>query len=123
MARPLRVLLIEDDLNDADLLAYALKREGLDCELRRVVDAGELRSTLLEAMPDVVVCDFSLPGFDGFQALEITGRICPRVPFFFFSGTIGEEKAKLARRLGAAGYVEKGNPAGLIAQIKFYANM
>lgn len=121
MIRPLRILLIEDDVNDADLLTYALKREGFDCELRRVVTAVELRSALPEARPDIVVCDFSLPGFDGFEALEMTGRIYPDVPFFFFSGTIGEDKAQLARRMGAAGYAEKGNLASLIAQIKPYA--
>ena len=121
MATLLRILLIEDDVNDADLLAHALRREGLTCELRCVANAHELRRALIESKPNVIVCDFSLPEFDGFEALEMTGSAYPDIPFFFSSGTIGEDRARLALKLGAAGYAEKGDVAGLIKQIKPYA--
>ncbi len=122
MATLLRILLIEDDVNDADLLSYALKRNGISYAMRRVANAHELRIALQESKPNVIVCDFSLPEFDGFEALEITGSACPDVPFFFSSGTIGEDRAQLALKMGAAGYAEKGDLVSLIAQIKPYAD-
>lgn len=122
MATLLRILLIEDDVNDADLLAYALKREGIACELRRVANARELRTALMESKPNVIVCDFSLPQFDGFEALEMTGNAWPDIPFFFSSGTIGEDRARLALKMGATGYAEKGDLPSLIKQIKPYAD-
>lgn len=122
MATLLRILLIEDDVNDADLLAYALKRAEITYTLRRVANARELRLALTESKPNVIVCDFSLPEFDGFEALEITGGACPDVPFFFSSGTIGDDRAQLALKMGAAGYAEKGDLISLIAQIKPYAD-
>lgn len=118
MTMPLRILLIEDDLYDAELLSYALKHEGMVHQLRRVESAQELRYALPEFNPQVIVCDFSLPGFDGFEALEITGAVCPKVPFFFSSGSIGRERAQLAMKLGATGYALKGDYVTLLAQIK-----
>jgi DNA-binding NarL/FixJ family response regulator len=95
-----------------------MKQDGLPHQVRRVETAPELRTVLPDFDPQVIVCDFSLPGFDGFEALEITGKLCPRVPFFFSSGTIGRERAQLAMKLGATGYALKGDYVNLLAQIR-----
>lgn len=121
MATLLHILLIEDEADDADLLAYALRREGIAYELKRVATAQELRTALAESKPNVIVCDFSLPQFDGFEALELAGKVCPDIPFFFSSGTIGEDRARLALNMGASGYAEKDDLASLIEQIRPYA--
>lgn len=118
MTEPLRILLIEDDAYDAELFAYAVEKAGMRHHLRRVDSAAELKAVLTEFNPQVIVCDFSLPGFDGFEALKITGSLCPKVPFFFASGTIGRERAQLALKLGATGYSLKGDYASLLGQIK-----
>lgn len=123
MSTPLRILLIEDDFYDAELLAYALKNNGLLHQLRRVENATELRTALTEFAPQVVVCDFSLPGFDGFEALEITSNACPKTPFFFSSGSIGRERAQLALKRGATGYSLKGDYDSLLSQIKEHVSV
>ena len=118
MKTPLNILLIEDDFFDAELAADALRNEGVPHRLRQVDTAVELRTALTEFTPQVIVCDFSLPGFDGFEALEIARSICPKTPFFFSSGTIGRDRAQLALKRGATGYSLKGDYASLIAQIE-----
>ena len=123
MNAPLRVLLIEDDFYDAELLAYAFKNEGIPYQLKRVTSAIELRGVLTEFIPQVVICDFSLPGFDGFEALEITNSVYPRTPFLFSSGTIGQERAQLAMERGAMGYARKGDYGSLFAQIRDCVNI
>ncbi|MGC3982372.1 MAG: response regulator [Steroidobacteraceae bacterium] len=118
MSSPLRILMIEDDFYDAELLAYALKSDGLPHQLRRVATAPDLHTALSEYKPQVIICDFSLPGFDGFEALKITNNLAPNTPFFFSSGTIGRERVQLALKHGATGYSLKGDFASLLAQIK-----
>lgn len=118
MITPLRILMIEDEPLDCELLHCMLDREGMNHTMRRVEDAIELRAVIAEFNPQIILCDFSLPKFDGFQALEIRRTFCPQIPFFFHSGSIGREKAQLALKLGATGYALKGDYTGLIAQIK-----
>jgi CheY-like chemotaxis protein len=118
MSTPLRILMIEDDPFDCELFGYALKRNEIPHALWRVESAAELRAALELFKPQVIICDFSLPGFDGFEALEITGAACPEIPFFFSSGSIGKQRAQLAIKLGATGYALKGDFSGLLAQIK-----
>lgn len=123
MGSQLRILLIEDDFYDAELFAYALKCDGLPHQVRRVESAAELREAIPDFVPQVIVCDFSLPGFDGFEALKITRSACPHTPFFFSSGTLGRERVQLAISRGATGYALKGDYGSLLAQIKDHIDM
>ena len=104
----LRVLLIEDSEADAELTIRRLKAAGFNCVSRCVSDERDMRRELKAARPDVILSDFSIPGFDGMTALAIARMEAAGVPFIFLSGTIGEERAIEALKCGASGYVLKG---------------
>jgi signal transduction histidine kinase len=110
---PVRILLVEDSELDAELLMEQLHEAGLDAEFVRVDAAEDLRTALAGAPFDLVLSDMELPGFSGYQALEILRAHDPRLPFVFFSGTIGEEAAVKALQEGASDYVLKHTPARL----------
>jgi PAS domain S-box-containing protein len=106
---PLKVLLVEDSSEDVTLALRALR--GLDRPLRSLTVASEqaLREALREFGPDIVLSDFSMPGFSGQEALRIVHDFDPELPFIFVSGTIGEELAIEAMQRGASDYVLKDN--------------
>lgn len=112
-----RLLLIEDSPMDADLILHALA--GLDAALTSECVASELalRESLARRPPDLVLSDFSMPGFSGQEALRIVRELNPDIPFIFVSGTIGEELAIEALQQGAADYVLKDNLRRLPASI------
>ncbi|HEX6267180.1 MAG TPA: response regulator, partial [Burkholderiales bacterium] len=95
------VLFIEDSQDDVELAVRALSRDGLAATFNRVESADGLRRALANVVPDVILSDFSMPNFDGIQALRLARELAPAVPFIFVSGTIGEEVAIEAIRCGA----------------------
>ncbi|HYL72524.1 MAG TPA: EAL domain-containing protein, partial [Candidatus Dormibacteraeota bacterium] len=115
--RRLHLLLVEDSESDSDLTLWRLKKAGYECSWRRVVTADEMRSALREQTPDLILSDFSLPAFDGMEALAIARAEAPGVPFIFLSGTIGEERAIEALKCGAIDYVLKSNPKRLVPAV------
>jgi diguanylate cyclase (GGDEF)-like protein len=116
--RPLRVLLIEDSQSDTELTMWRLKQAGYVCTFRCVVNEIEMRAALRAELPDLILSDFSLPGFDGMSALAIARAEAPGVPFIFLSGTIGEERAIEALKCGAIDYVLKSNPKRLVPAVQ-----
>ena len=85
-APTLRLVLVEDSADDADLTQIELAEAGLDVACRRVEDEAGLREALQAFPPDVVVSDLNLPGFSGEQALALVRELAPGVPFVYFSG-------------------------------------
>ena len=114
----LDVLLVEDSVEDAELAVWRLSEGGFRCRYRVVTCEAELRTALQERLPSFILSDFSLPGFDGMEALAIAAEVAPGVPFIFLSGTIGEERAIEALRRGAVDYVLKSNPMRLVPAVK-----
>src|SRR6266850_760108 len=106
---PVQLLFVEDSEMDAELSVRALEQGGFDVSWQRVQAEGDLKRALQSSRPQAVLSDFSMPGFDGVQALRIAREMSPRIPFIFVSGTIGEERAIEAIRFGATDYVLKGN--------------
>jgi PAS domain S-box-containing protein len=106
---PLRVLLIDDSPADVELNTRALRELDRPFHTRVVSTELALREALHEFEPDLILSDFSMPGFSGQQALAIAGRLAPDTPFIYVSGTIGEELAIEAMQRGAADYVLKDN--------------
>jgi diguanylate cyclase (GGDEF)-like protein/PAS domain S-box-containing protein len=115
---PINVLFVEDSDADVELELRALARDGLNILSRRVDSEPALRSELTTVLPDAILSDFSMPGFDGLQALRLVREIAPRVPFIFVSGTIGEERAIEAIRNGATDYVLKNNLRRLSTSVR-----
>jgi len=109
----LKILMVEDVATDAELQIRDLKRAGIACTTRCVENEADFRKQLVEFLPDLIISDFSLPKFDGLQALRIAKAEQPNIPFLFVSGTIGEERAIESLKSGASDYVLKGNSARL----------
>jgi diguanylate cyclase (GGDEF)-like protein len=114
----LDVLLIEDSAPDVALTMRRLQKAGFKCSCRCVVTKEQLLSALRARLPDLILSDFSLPGFDGMSALAIARVEAADVPFIFLSGTIGEERAIEALKSGAIDYVLKSNPMRLVPAVK-----
>jgi diguanylate cyclase (GGDEF)-like protein len=106
---PLRVLQVEDTEDDAVLVERALSRAGYDVFARRVETADALRRELDQAEWDIVIADYTMPGFSGTKALSIVREQHPDLPFIFVSGTIGEDTAVAAMKTGAHDYIMKGS--------------
>jgi two-component system cell cycle sensor histidine kinase/response regulator CckA len=117
MATPLRALIVEDSENDCLLLLSMLRDGGYIVEHKRVETAATLKATLDDSW-DIIISDFSMPGFRGTDALAIVRERGLDVPFIFLSGTIGEEMAVSAMKAGAQDYVIKGNDARLLPAIE-----
>ena len=109
MNQQFNILMVEDNASDAELIVREIKSAGMRCDAHRVETAVEFRRELDEFQPHVILSDFSMPKFDGMEALAIAKRSHPEVPFIFVSGTIGEENAVRALQSGAIDYVLKGN--------------
>jgi signal transduction histidine kinase len=103
----LRVLLIEDSEDDADLVSRELNRHR-PAHIERVEDEASMRAALEANRCDVILCDWSLPTFNAPDALRIVKEMGIDIPFIIVSGTIGEEMAVEGMRAGAHDYVLKG---------------
>ena len=113
MSVPLRVLLVEDCVEDAALLERALARAGWDPRCERVETEAALRAALSGSSFDLAVSDWVLPNFSGMAALAIVQAEAPDLPVIISSGKIDEEVAVAALRAGAKDFVTKGNLARL----------
>lgn len=109
--------MVEDIATEAELSLRELKRAGMGCESRRVETAAEFRKELLQFKPDIILSDFSMPQFDGMEALSIAAQEFPDIPFIFVSGNLGEEYAIRALNNGAMDYVLKTNLIRLPAAV------
>ncbi len=118
MNSPLRILLVEDDPLDAELLATLLETEGLRPDIHRVQAKADLEAALACGAFDLVISDFTMPAFDGLSALALVRARRPDLPFIFFSGTIGEEAAVESLKHGATDYVLKQRPERLLPSVR-----
>lgn len=117
MQSPVRILSIEDDPTDAELIRDLLETAGLVCEVTRVDNETAMRDFLAQASADVILADYTLPSFDGLSALRVAKSVCPEVPFLFVSGTLGEEVAIEALRTGATDYILKNGMGKLVPAV------
>ncbi|MCF7935087.1 MAG: PAS domain-containing protein [Synergistales bacterium] len=104
----LRLLLVEDAEEDAELVVLTLESAGIQVEYHRVETEAELREALgPQADWDAVLIDYNLPGFSGLRALEVLRPWRETFPLILVSGAIGEEQAVEAMRAGAGDFVMK----------------
>jgi len=114
----IKVLLVEDRIDDAELLLAEMRRRGLPVVSLRVESERAYTHALRHFAPQLILSDYTLPDFDGPLALRIARRERPDTPFIFVSGTIGEERAIDALQQGAVDYVLKDNRARLVPAIE-----
>ncbi len=107
MKKNIHILLLEDEIADAELVKYALGQSGLTFSFGRVDTRDDFAQQLVESPPDLILSDYHLPGFDGLAALAVAREKFPDVPFIFVTGTLGEERAIETLRRGATDYVLK----------------
>ena len=117
MASRLRFLYLEDDIADAELARDTLELDGFACDVIRVETEPAFRSALQQGGFDVILADYALPSFDGLSALKITLQQRPDLPFIFVSGTMGEEVAIEALKIGATDYVLKTRLSRLVPSV------
>ncbi|HEU4683206.1 MAG TPA: ATP-binding protein, partial [Nitrospira sp.] len=118
MNQPLRLLHLEDNPVDADLVSATLAESGLSCLAQRVDTRKEFLAALKEGGYDLILADYSLPGFDGISALALARQHAPEVPFLFVSALIGEELAIDAMHQGATDYVLKQRLGRLVPSVQ-----
>jgi PAS domain S-box-containing protein len=104
---PLRILYLEDDPKDADLVLATLEADGFASHSTRVENQIDFCASLEQGRFDLILADYTLPSFDGISALKIAVEKRPEVPFIFVSGTLDEEIAIEALKIGASDYVFK----------------
>jgi len=115
---PLRLLQLEDDTVDADLITATLTEGGIPCQSQIVETRQAFVAALKEGRMDLILADYSIPGFDGMTALTLARQHCPDVPFLFVSATIGEELAIDAMHQGATDYVLKQRLGRLVPSVQ-----
>ncbi|HWR20931.1 MAG TPA: response regulator [Verrucomicrobiae bacterium] len=118
MKPPLRLLHLEDDSVDAELVATTLVEGGIPCQSQVVDTRQAFVAALKECRMDLILADYSIPGFDGMTALTLARQHCPDVPFLFVSATIGEELAIDAMHHGATDYVLKQRLGRLVPSVQ-----
>jgi CheY-like chemotaxis protein len=107
MKSTLKILLLEDSVADAELIAHELEAAGFAFRLARIQTEAELRREMATGPPDLILSDHGLPSFSGFAALEIVREISPELPFIFVSGSNDPGMVAEMCEEGATDYVYK----------------
>jgi two-component system cell cycle sensor histidine kinase/response regulator CckA len=118
MEKPLRILFLENVLEDMELEESALREAGMAFESRRAETREEFLDALGSFTPDAVLADFGLPSFTGIEALRLLREHSPNVPFLLVTGTIDEETALSCIKEGADDYLLKSNLVRLPPAVK-----
>lgn len=118
MSRPISILHLEDNSDDAELVRLHLKLKKFDAAVHWVSTKAEFEHALDRGGYDVVLSDYRMPLFDGDQALRHVREHHPYLPFIMLTGELGEDRAIETLKRGATDYVLKGNLARLVTSIE-----
>jgi PAS domain S-box-containing protein len=114
----LRIVYLEDDPKDADLVLAMLEAEGVTCRVTLVETKTDFLASLEQEGIDLILADYGLPSLDGISALRIAVEKRPEVPFIFVSGAMGEEVAIEALKMGATDYVLKTRLSRILPSVQ-----
>jgi DNA-binding NtrC family response regulator len=103
----IKILILEDNKSDVELLHHELKKSGLNFSTETVHTREEYERMLDYFKPDIILSDYSLPSFDGVSAFHLKQNKCPDIPFIIVSGSLGEENAVELIKNGVTDYVIK----------------
>jgi diguanylate cyclase (GGDEF)-like protein/PAS domain S-box-containing protein len=118
MSEVVRVLHLEDNADDAELVRSMLAAEGFEVSAQHVVDRKQYSAALDAGGFDLILSDYTLPAFSGAEALDLARQKAPQTPFIFVSGTMGEEAAVDSLLRGATDYVLKHRMARLVPAVR-----
>jgi len=116
-SEPLNILMVEDSQDDMELLVAELRRAGYAPQWKRVEKESEFLAEL-EKKPDIILSDYSMPQFSGLRAAELLQRSGLGIPFILISGTMGEDTAVEAMKMGATDYLIKDRLGRLGQSVK-----
>lgn len=102
----IRMLIIEDDVDDAFLIGQVFRRAGYSLDTQRVETKATTEKALGQTW-DAIVCDYRLPGFPWPGALDLARELQPATPFVVVSGAIDDDRGAAAIRAGASDYLDK----------------
>lgn len=117
MDKEIRILILEDSIDDAELMEHELHKGGIAFTSKRVETKEAFLRELETFHPDLILADYKIPSFDGLSALRITRGTYPDMPFIFVSGTIGEDFAIETYKEGATDYVLKDRLSRLVPTV------
>jgi PAS domain S-box-containing protein len=112
-----RILHLAQDSRDAELVESILRNDGLSCQIACVKTPQAFEAALTQHTFDIVLCDYNLPGYDGFAALNAVRNRDRDIPFILLSGSIGEEQAVESLKSGATDYLPKNRLERLVPAI------
>ena len=115
---PLRLLLIEDSHEDAELIVLALQRTGYKVIYRYVETDAATQVALMESQWDIVICDYRMPHFTPYRALELLRARGQDIPLIVFSGAVQEDVAVELLKAGASDFITKDRMPRLILAVK-----
>ncbi len=118
MSSVLRVLLIEDSKDDADLLIRQLRKGGYNPKYSVVYTAESLKKALDDESWDIILCDYKMPNFNALEALKLVQQHGIDIPFIIVSGTVGEETAVESMKSGAHDFFVKDNLSKLVVAVE-----
>lgn len=118
MKRGLKILILEDDVRDAELVKEELRKGGLSFRARRVETQKAFVDMLADEPPDLILSDHGLPSFNGFEALAVARQRCPDVPFILVTGLNGNEKELETLERESIHYVLKSRLSGLVPVVQ-----
>lgn len=113
MKNKLKILMLEDEQDDAELIGRSMIKAGLLFESKRVDTKDDFSVAITNYNPDVILSDHSLPQFNSLEALKVCKQIGPSIPFILVTGTVSEEFAVTCLKEGADDYLLKSNLARL----------
>jgi PAS domain S-box-containing protein len=114
----IKILIVEDVPADAEMLKYEIKKSGIEFEYKLIETEKEFLDALKTYCPDIILSDYSLPGFNGIQALKMRNTLSPIIPFILVTGSMNEEIAVDCMKKGADDYILKDNLTRLGQAIK-----
>ncbi len=118
MGTAIRVLIVEDSEDDTEFVLHELRRGGYEPVWERVDNRDTMQLALSNSSWDVIIADYSLPGFSGLSAFHLANEMKVDVPFIIASGTIGEDIAVSAMKAGVQDYVMKNNLSRLVPAVE-----
>ena len=112
MKESLKILFIEDTLTDAEIIWNQLSRDGIIFSKYLVESREDYIRAFDSFAPEMIISDYTLPQFNGLEALKIRNDLAPLVPFILVTGSINEEVAVNCMKAGADDYIIKENQIG-----------
>ena len=109
MTKKIKILILEDNISDADLILRQLRKSGMNFLSKTIETRKMFEEALGTFSPDIILSDYSLPTFDAVSAFALVKNKNLNIPFIIVSGTIGEENAILLLKEGVTDFASKNN--------------